>query len=402
MIIEARTSPPVQPGSQGDDPLSHFRHIRQLTMLGDYHGALAYAEWLTPPEGSFLAYYKAMFSGHAKLALGVDHVRLVADCLARENSSAWLTTDRLCDLLRGAIRDRTPLSLIRLGDGEARFLAFCAPWVRDIISREEAECGVGFHWENWFGQTFAAVAPSDLQSLAGAFQAALIGADILGVSPAARYRNDTFTRGYLGVLERVVGDITTRHQDVALASAYANVELHQRSAFYQELLSGIDFLGVISPHPGLAARLAHYHGISEVREYVVPGESRLPGFARGREAGLHIPDRYNELIATLRIPRQGAVFLVAAGLLAKIYCHRIRQLGGIAIDVGSIVDAWTGFVTRPIQHSGPGQWVLPGSASATDQCRKTVQRRFWSNGHHVWLGLDDVETIRSGGLIGPL
>jgi hypothetical protein len=41
------------------------------------------------------------------------------------------------------------------------------------------------------------------------------------------------------------------------------------------------------------------------------------------------------------------LFLVAGGLLGKFYTATIRRHGGIALDVGSLVDAWTGRHTRP-------------------------------------------------------
>lgn len=66
-------------------------------------------------------------------------------------------------------------------------------------------------------------------------------------------------------------------------------------------------------------------------------------------------------MAELEVPKRGAVFLVAAGLLGKVYCHRIHRLGGIAIDVGSVVDAWMGFGTRPGLYTQPEQWILPAA-----------------------------------------
>ena len=57
-------------------------------------------------------------------------------------------------------------------------------------------------------------------------------------------------------------------------------------------------------------------------------------------------DTVDTLIDTLTIPRRGAVFLVAGGLLGKIYCDRIRELGGIALDIGALADAWMGHNTR--------------------------------------------------------
>jgi hypothetical protein len=40
--------------------------------------------------------------------------------------------------------------------------------------------------------------------------------------------------------------------------------------------------------------------------------------------------------------RLGMLVLVAAGILGKIYCHAISEKGGIAIDVGSVLDLCAG------------------------------------------------------------
>jgi hypothetical protein len=167
-----------------------------------------------------------------------------------------------------------------------------------------------------------------------------------------------YHRGYLALLERAIDAASAAHPEVSFTHAFANILLHQHTPFYAELLSGIDFLGCIGPHPDLAARLARRHGIPTHREYLVPGEARLPSAARVGSSEPHFPDRFRTVMSELTVPRPGAVFLVAAGLLGKIYCHRIRHLGGIAIDIGSIADAWMGFDTRPGLYQDPMKWVL--------------------------------------------
>lgn len=37
---------------------------------------------------------------------------------------------------------------------------------------------------------------------------------------------------------------------------------------------------------------------------------------------------------------RGRVFLIAAGLLGKHYCNIIKLQGGIALDIGSVLDSW--------------------------------------------------------------
>jgi hypothetical protein len=48
-----------------------------------------------------------------------------------------------------------------------------------------------------------------------------------------------------------------------------------------------------------------------------------------------------------REAQQATIWLIAAGYLGKIYCDEVREAGGIALDVGSVVDGWCGKLTRP-------------------------------------------------------
>jgi hypothetical protein len=343
--------------TESDDWRAHFRHLRALTEIGDFQGVLTHTARLTQTAGSELSFHAAAFAGHAKLALAADHAGTVAKAAALEQSPRWLDTGRLIARLRDAIRDREPLSMIRLGDGEARFLALDDPWARTIVSAHEARCMVSVIWRNWFGQAIETVDEAELTALSAMFTDALASADILGVSPAHRLERDIFHRGYLAVLGRATDRAVAEHSAALMTHAFANIFLHRRSPFYAELLSGLDFLGCISPHPGLAARLAEHHGIATYQEHIVPGEARLP--ARGPIPVPHFPDRFRQIMAEVRVPRPGAVVLVAAGLLGKIYCQHIRGLGGIAIDVGSVVDAWMGYGTRPGLYTDLSTWVLP-------------------------------------------
>jgi hypothetical protein len=144
-----------------------------------------------------------------------------------------------------------------------------------------------------------------------------------------------------------------------MTDASVNIEMHRLSPFYRDILTDIDFLGVISPHRDLAARLEARFRIPHVESHVIPGETRLPGTSTPGGGTGHFPNRYTEILANLTVPRPGAVYLVAAGLLGKIYCSHIKQRGGIAIDVGAVVDAWMGFDTRPGHFEATTQWMLP-------------------------------------------
>jgi len=48
--------------------------------------------------------------------------------------------------------------------------------------------------------------------------------------------------------------------------------------------------------------------------------------------------------------RKDKILLVGAGILGKTYCTWWKQMGGKALDIGSVMDEWAGWATR-----GPGR-----------------------------------------------
>jgi hypothetical protein len=53
-----------------------------------------------------------------------------------------------------------------------------------------------------------------------------------------------------------------------------------------------------------------------------------------------------DLCQSLRSVRAGELYLVAAGIVGKIYCDMIKSLGGVAIDIGSVADLWMDVPSR--------------------------------------------------------
>lgn len=333
--------------------------LRLQTQNGHYDAVLQAAGPLDLPIDTSAGYHLAMLSGHARIASAYDREAVINVAAAREQSGQWRSAMLLALELRGAIDARRPYSLVRMGDGEGRFLAYCDANLRMTLTASEGQLLGDVAWRNWFGRGIESAAGPEIAFLYAAVMQAMDNADVLGVSTAERLSIDGLHFGYLAYLEGLFTVLQTRANPLRTTDAMAHIELHKLSPFYENLLGGLDFIGVVSPHPGLAERLAQLHGIGSFVEYLLPGESRLPADAQNRDAAPHFPDVYRKVLAELAVPRPGAVFLVAGGLLGKVYCDQVKRLGGIAIDVGSIVDAWMGYDTRDGQHGEGPNWVLP-------------------------------------------
>lgn len=288
----------------------------------------------------------ATHAAQARLARAYPVALLIAEARAREDSDRWIGNDRLASYLADRIRSAAPFSWIRLGDGEARFLMHVRPALRTALPAHEAEATARQIWFAWFGQNLDSVPPGALESLAAQFDAAIRNADLLGVTSGERLTYDRAHQGFCAALEHYIQPILADRPGTLLCDATAHIALNEADPFLASLLSGLDFVGVVAPHPDLAERLRRHLSIGTVRHYDIPGESRLDRPRDHADRGAHFPDTFARIMADLTVPHPGAVFLVAGGLLGKIYCDRIKALGGIALDIGAIADAWMGHNTR--------------------------------------------------------
>lgn len=61
----------------------------------------------------------------------------------------------------------------------------------------------------------------------------------------------------------------------------------------------------------------------------------------------HYPDQYIRVERWMdNLTPKGRILLVGAGVVGKIYCNWWRDRGGMAMDIGSVMDEWAGRVTR--------------------------------------------------------
>ena len=235
--------------------------------------------------------------------------------------------------IRGYMRARYPMSVVRLGDGEGAVMGYPTMTTREDVNRS---------LRIWLRHVD--VDDRDVIQLSEALKDAVRNADILGAP-----RRKQIELGH--PLWRAVHEELLAFELPGPDTALTHTALHrllQHALLYRPLLQGADFLGVISCRR-LVAELEELFGIGEVRWYGVRGELE----DTGEVDKPHFPDGFEELRETLEVPYRGAVFLVGAGVFGKIYCQWIKERGGIAIDIGSIFDTWAG-----IGRVGEPEWAL--------------------------------------------
>ena len=105
---------------------------------------------------------------------------------------------------------------------------------------------------------------------------------------------------------------------------------------FDRLLRGLPYLGIVA-HTDLAPRLQQRFGIGVCETTLIPGHQSFMASER-----VHFPAEYEAIAARIPVPFRGAPVLVAAGYLGKFYCALVKRRGGVALDIGSVFDGWSG------------------------------------------------------------
>ncbi len=85
-------------------------------------------------------------------------------------------------------------------------------------------------------------------------------------------------------------------------------------------------------------------GIKQVNSFIIAPEAK---FTSGYEGQPHYPNQFNTIERWMsKCAIEGNACLVGAGVIGKIYTNWFRDRGGIACDVGAVMDLWAGRRTR--------------------------------------------------------
>lgn len=126
-----------------------------------------------------------------------------------------------------------------------------------------------------------------------------------------------------------------------------------RLGFWERLMVGCGSIGLIHCSPTLPEAIRSELGV-DVESFLVPDKAVQQAQWRHHRAAaaraVHYPDAFVNVCDRLRRPSNGRVFLVGAGLVGKKYLQLIKENGGIALDVGALLDAWDGRATRHIVY----------------------------------------------------
>ena len=250
--------------------------------------------------------------------------------------------------IRESMDSGTPLSLVRLNDGEGAMLGYpdathrgdvnycMRVWFERKTLKSRLIYKEGF-LRRTLGRLFSTWSERDVLVLADGLKDSVRHADVVGTPLRANLvRGNALWHRYLVEVEASLARLHLL-DEASLITCSAIHRLLHYALLYRPLLEGRDFVGIVSSRD-VVRKLRRSFGIGEIRWYKVRSEPDYPNDVPTP----HYPDGFNEIGETLEVPYPGALFLVGAGICGKIYCRWIKERGGVAVDVGSMFDSWAG------------------------------------------------------------
>jgi len=270
------------------------------------------------------------------------------DAVAQRSAAVMVGNESgrsIAAFLSERIKEKIPTSCIRLGDadGNALFPALDRyPHLTDYNLSKISQI--------YFGDKRVMVDSKNFfleMVIDGIQNADLIGGPERGTiekSFATAYA-DLDVRGMCG-MRGVYNYLSEKGQHIDLGSSIWASTWFSRALLphYFDLLRDAPFVGFITCYEELPRLVQQRSNISTIESILVPMQASI---AKSNKNINHYPDAYPEILARIQPPAPGAIYIVAAGILSKAYCSKIKERGGIAIDIGSVADVWMGTISRP-------------------------------------------------------
>lgn len=244
----------------------------------------------------------------------------------------------LLNILKEAIKLSQPFSMIRLGDGEGRILGYPTVFEEKVYLNEVLTYQYGgqvirrlrdIHKDNFLSNS--------MYELKGFITDAIDNADVIGAPSWLHFRSD-ITESNLTALtaQSVCLEYINTSQKNAKVFDHFIFKPFNNKGYFKELLKDVSNLNIIS-HTDIGDKVVQFFDIETCNHIKIPGHQ---SFMKGDL--LHYPDEYKNVLQKIEKVSKGELFFVAAGYLGKHYCNHIKKHGGIAIDIGSIFDGWSG------------------------------------------------------------
>ncbi len=263
-------------------------------------------------------------------------------------------TDQVLTPIKVALQEETPLSVIRIGDGEANLLTYgCYPDTRSLNSHV-VKALLGMQQDSFVVDELWMIILQDL------IMGAITQADIVGVLGLWRKKpitTENLIQGFLRNYRGISGH--WRGIDYMLNLAKNKLLANKIIASAHLYFSVIEYLDTILPLARKTFVISNRDNVTRnlQRKYPNLDFDYIPvGNMKNSTVACKNPTFLSFVYESLPQNMHGCLGLVGAGPWAEIYCTWIKKRGGVGVDIGSGFDLLDGLISRPIHKAVVNSW----------------------------------------------
>ena len=246
--------------------------------------------------------------------------------------------------VQAALREGRPYSMVRLNDGEGSCLTLSLDDEAEFtdlywLNRSD------FHRVYWFGHDGLVDDPGWMTAMRDVNNS-LASADAIGAHHL--HSLGEYTWGSVRNVPSIFNIARKLEQMQETVQpgriSICHPQIHQQVLFHgllEPLLRSQSRIGLVAAHPTLPDLLRRRYGIEEVVFHETAGEPIV-----GKTDLDDFGGTYRRICAELQHAEAGLLYIVCAGVPAKVYCELIKRAGGVAMDLGSVADVWMGVPSR--------------------------------------------------------
>lgn len=221
-----------------------------------------------------------------------------------------------------SIENKKPYSAIRFNDGEAIMLGY-PQYINDKTIKQV--------WCNHFGTNEFTI--DKIEKLKKILIDSCYKSDVIGL-PLKQNENNYF---YGLPKKHLISDYNLL-QNAKAANASFHRELHELN-LYKDIFNKVDKVYCVTGRDCKKTIEKHFNVECNVVKIT-------PQIAFSNQKHNNHPEIYDDIVEQIKVNSKNNLWLIGAGFYAKGYCKTIKENGGIAIDIGSMFDAWLGIKSR--------------------------------------------------------
>lgn len=238
-----------------------------------------------------------------------------------------LDTEGVFSLINENLKNKKPLSITRIGDGE---LFVLNEGIKEDLTLHTYKRQLGFVPD----QVNKNIIKENLLY-------SIENSDILSINPKGDKKI-----GWDSVVP-LYNHLSYNNKKLWESKLFCDHDVHHfflNQNYFDKLFSIVDEITIISSRDIVDKLKSKYDNIKTVNFFKIPGEYM---FEENKYESNYFPEIYNKIYNQIsNMDCSGKLLLLGGGFVGKKLGVKFKESGGVSFDIGSVFDLWVGKLTR--------------------------------------------------------